>query len=250
MKCGCHSSRVVREKLNTNLLNDAAWHTHIMKIKIIFFFLLALFPQGSLAVDEPREGDPILGQAKAAAMACLVCHGLDDTSKYPSIPILAGQHPRYIVRQIKSFQYTSQGRTGLLSDRGNILMGHQVAALSDIDILDIAAFFGHQKCHTTVMPKLQSQAISPGISQLAVRCLACHGGAGGTGQYSLVPKLFGQNRLYLQNQLSAFYDGVLNISNPYSESQRHHRIMSRQNKYLTEEDIIGLATYFASIPCQ
>ncbi len=127
-------------------------------------------------------------------------------------------------------------------------MGHQVAALSNMDILDIAAFFGNQECRTTEIAS--SQAKSPRISGLAGRCLSCHGDMGGTGRYSLVPKLFGQNRLYLQNQLAVFYGGALGVLNPYSESERHHRIMSRQTKFLTEDEMIGLAGYFASVPCQ
>ncbi len=79
-------------------------------------------------------GDPEAGRAKAAA--CAGCHGADGNSKVPTFPILAGQHADYLLQALKDYK---SGK------RKNAIMQGQVAALSEEDMANLAAWFASQK---------------------------------------------------------------------------------------------------------
>ncbi len=78
-------------------------------------------------------GDPKAGQEKAAA--CAACHGADGNSQNPIYPIIAGQYRDYLVQALKDY------RSGA---RNNAIMKGFAAALSDDDILNLAAWFASQ----------------------------------------------------------------------------------------------------------
>ena len=50
------------------------------------------------AVPSFSAGDADAGQAKVAV--CSACHGADGNSATPSFPSLAGQHEKYIIKQL------------------------------------------------------------------------------------------------------------------------------------------------------
>lgn len=76
------------------------------------------------------EGDQKSGSLKARA--CQVCHGKNGRSANPAYPRLAGQHAKYIVKQLKAF------KDGLRKDP---VMNGMAATLNDQDMEDVAAFF-------------------------------------------------------------------------------------------------------------
>ncbi len=86
-------------------------------------------------------GDPKAGQEKAAA--CAACHGADGNSENPIYPILAGQYRDYLVQALKDY------RSGA---RNNAIMKGFAAALTDEDILNLAAWFSSQSS-ALVTPK-------------------------------------------------------------------------------------------------
>ena len=88
-------------------------------------FMLAASGQAAAA------GDPAAGKAKSAA--CAACHQADGNSVNPEWPKLAGQHAAYLEKQLHDFK---QG-----TERNNALMTGQVAALTDEDMANLAAFF-------------------------------------------------------------------------------------------------------------
>lgn len=79
-------------------------------------------------------GDAAAGKAKAAM--CTGCHGADGNSMVPTFPKLAGQHEAYLVDAMK--QYKSGARN-------NASMKPMVAALTDTDIANLAAYYASQK---------------------------------------------------------------------------------------------------------
>ncbi len=92
----------------------------------VFLFLLAL-----LAVASAQAaGSAAAGKDKARA--CQVCHGKGGVSSNPTYPILAGQHAKYLVKQLKAF------RSGTRKDP---IMNGIAAKMSDQDMEDVAAFF-------------------------------------------------------------------------------------------------------------
>ena len=76
------------------------------------------------------EGDIKAGSEKARA--CQVCHGKGGKSTNPTYPILAGQHAKYIIKQLKAF------KAGVRKDP---IMNGMAATLSEQDMEDVAAFF-------------------------------------------------------------------------------------------------------------
>jgi len=90
------------------------------------FLLLALLAAGSAQA----AGDTAAGKSKARA--CQICHGKGGVSTNPTYPILAGQHAKYLVKQLKAF------RSGTRKDP---IMNGMAASMSDQDMEDVAAFF-------------------------------------------------------------------------------------------------------------
>ena len=76
------------------------------------------------------QGDIKAGSEKARA--CQVCHGKGGKSTNPTYPILAGQHAKYIIKQLKAF------KSGVRKDP---IMNGMAATLSEQDMEDVAAFF-------------------------------------------------------------------------------------------------------------
>jgi len=206
------------------------------------FFLTAMI----LALANPvraGEGDAAAGKRKAAP--CLECHNAGDAIKYPSIPILAGQSRAYLAHQMYAFRRSGQGRgvSPTKEFRHHAIMDQLVIALTDREIADFATFFAAQACR-------DSRANMPARVPLIVnRCAACHNHEG-RGNYSRAPKLAGQNRLYLLNQLQAFFRSAGGVIDWTLEIDRHHRIMTRQMGMVSERDMGDIAAYYAALPCQ
>lgn len=75
-------------------------------------------------------GNAAAGKAKTAT--CVACHGPAGMSTVPMYPNLAGQHAQYLAKQIRAFKS---------GERKDPSMAPMVKALSDQDILDIAAYY-------------------------------------------------------------------------------------------------------------
>ncbi len=82
-------------------------------------------------------GDAAAGKAKAAV--CAACHGANGKAAIPTYPNLAGQNEAYLVSALKA--YKNKERAG---GQAAIMQG-QVAALSDADIANLAAYYASLK---------------------------------------------------------------------------------------------------------
>lgn len=102
-----------------------------MKTWIVLVGLLV--PLGLLHSAQ-AAGDIQAGKTKA--VACQVCHGQGGKSINPLYPVLAGQHARYIIKQLKAF------KSGTRKDP---IMNGMAAPLTVDDMEDIAAFFASNK---------------------------------------------------------------------------------------------------------
>ncbi len=76
------------------------------------------------------------GAGKEKSTVCASCHGVSGESVMPEYPILAGQHQDYLEHALKAY------RSG---ERSNPIMAAFVAALSDEDIADLAAYYAAQE---------------------------------------------------------------------------------------------------------
>jgi cytochrome c553 len=97
-------------------------------------FLFALVSVLFLASTPALAGDVEAGKAKSAI--CASCHGPTGISMSPLWPNLAGQKEQYLIKQIKAF------RDGTRQDP---MMAPMVAALTDTDIENLAAYYSSQK---------------------------------------------------------------------------------------------------------
>ncbi len=78
-------------------------------------------------------GDPEAGKSKSAA--CSICHGADGKAQIPFYPNLAGQNELYLLNALKA--YRNGERKGSYAS----MMTPNVAALSDQDLADLAAYY-------------------------------------------------------------------------------------------------------------
>jgi cytochrome c553 len=148
--------------------------------------------------------EPGLAQdAKTKAATCGACHGPDGNSVNPEWPSLAGQHPGYIVAQLKAF------KDGV---RKNANMNAMAAPLSDQDMQDLAGYFAGQ---TAKIASVDPQAAAEGAklyrggnAQTGVpACMACHGPNGAGNPGANYPALRGQHAKYTALQLNAYKTG-------------------------------------------
>jgi cytochrome c553 len=85
----------------------------------------------------PFQADPdraAVGKKKSAEVLCTMCH-LGEFSGQNEVPRVAGQHPEYVIRQLKD--YRSRTRT---NDAGT--MTAVARTLSDEDIENLAQYLG------------------------------------------------------------------------------------------------------------
>ena len=68
---------------------------------------------------------------------CVACHGADGISIVPDYPNLACQKEQYLMDSIKAYKN---------GDRNNPIMKPMVAALSDEDIANLAAYYATLGC--------------------------------------------------------------------------------------------------------
>lgn len=164
----------------------------------------ALFVAPALAAESKPAAKPDLAKGQATAATCMACHTADGTRGAPANPILQGQHPEYLAKQLHEFK---SGK------RKNAIMQGMAAPLSDDDIRNVAAFYaskeakpGAAKNKATVL--VGEKIWRGGIADRKIpACAGCHGPTG-TGIPAQYPKLSGQHADYTEAQLLAFRSGA------------------------------------------
>lgn len=197
------------------------------------FLAVAVFSSAALAAEtKPAfKADPAKGQQ--LSVACTACHTVDGSRGAPANPIIQGQHPEYIVKQLAEFK---------AGKRKNPIMQGMAAPLSEDDMKHIAAFYasksakpGFAKVKATLD---QGEKIWRGgiASKQVPACSGCHSpnGAGIPSQY---PRLAGQHSDYTEAQLLAFRAGTR------SNSAEMHTIAFKMN----DGEIKAVSDYVAGL---
>ena len=175
--------------------------------------------------------DPAVGEAKAAV--CLACHSADGSRGAPAYPILQGQHPEYLVKQLSEFK---EGK------RKDSVMSGMAAPLSADDMRNIAAFYAAKKAKAGSAKNAELVALGEkiyrgGIAKKSVpACAACHSpnGAGIPSQY---PRLAGQHADYTKSQLTRFRQG----------ERTNNAQMASIAANLSDKEIEALSDYIAGL---
>ncbi|WP_434357533.1 cytochrome c4 [Parasalinivibrio latis] len=157
------------------------------------------------------QGDVEAGKAKAAT--CAACHGADGNSALAQYPKIAGQHPRYLEKQLIEFKLgqSSGGKQG----RYDPVMSGMAAPLSEVDMADLSAYFASLEMSQGTTPEnsldVGKQLYLAGDAERGITaCVACHGPRGNGTPSSGFPKISGQHAEYTQIQLTKFRDGQRN----------------------------------------
>ncbi len=176
---------------------------------------------------------PDLAKGQTSALVCGACHTADGSRGSPANPILQGQHPEYLAKQLHEF------KAGV---RKNAIMQGMAGALSDDDIRNVTAFYaskvakpGFAKQKTLVA--LGEKIYRGGIADKAVpACAGCHGPAG-SGIPAQYPRLGGQHGDYVESQMNAFRSGLR------ANSAQMTAIASR----LSDTEIKAVSDYVAGL---
>jgi cytochrome c553 len=194
---------------------------------------LALFAASGHAAEAKPAFVADAAKGQAAAATCLACHTADGSRGAPANPIIQGQHPEYIVKQLQEFK---SGK------RKNAVMAGMVANLSEEDMKHIAAFYASKKAKPGFAKNKATVALGEriyrgGIMERQVpACSGCHSpnGAGIPSQY---PRLGGQHADYTEAQMIAFREGTR------GNSAQMATIAGRMN----DREIKAVADYIAGL---
>lgn len=166
--------------------------------------LLAALAVPALANEPAAAFKPDAKKGEAIAAVCVACHAADGSRGAPTFPILQGQHPEYLAKQLREFKSGA---------RNNAVMKGFASALSDEDMRHVAAFYAGKQAkpgfaRDKELVSLGEQIYRGGIAARKVpACSGCHSPSG-AGIPSQFPRLSGQHAEYTEAQLVAFRGGV------------------------------------------
>ena len=192
------------------------------------------------------SGDAEAGQAKAAV--CMGCHGADGNSLMAMYPKIAGQGEGYLIKQLQDFKSGA---------RPSAMMVGFVAALSEEDMSDLAAYFSSQTVSENTA-KADAETIELGRKiyvggkkdTQTTACIACHGPKGLGIPSAKFPALSAQHADYIASQLKAFRQYSINEQTGSDEVDRdndYEGMMRNVAKGLTTVEIEALAEYIAGL---
>jgi cytochrome c553 len=206
-----------------------------MKSHLVISSGLALL----LAVPSARPDDiDASSQAAAERVAvgtCATCHGPRGHSYSSKFPVLAGQHPEYLVAQLQAFKSQTRGDPDALG-----YMWGMAAPLDDAMMTALANYYGKQtpRAGPAGPPALLARGkeiYERGDSVQGVPpCTACHGPAAAGTETN--PRLAGQHVQYLIKQLNSFQSNMRNVA-----------VMHGVARGLQVADMEAVATYVQSL---
>jgi cytochrome c553 len=204
-----------------------------MKVTLALI-LAASLATPALAQDTKTATKPDLVRGEAISkQVCASCHANDGSRGAPTFPILQGQHPEYLVKQLTEFK---------AGKRNNPIMKGMASALSEQDMRNVAAFYATKQAKPGFATDKSLVADGEkiyrgGIMEKSVpACAGCHG-PDGAGIPAEFPRLAGQHEQYTVAQLHAFRDGSRANGGPMME------IAAR----LSDKEIQAVGDYIAGL---
>ncbi|QEY26798.1 c-type cytochrome [Neisseria zalophi] len=172
---------------------------------------------------------------------CAACHAADGNSGIAMYPKLAAQHEYYIFTQTKDI------KEGKRTTGASAAMAPMVAALSDQDIRNVAAFYSTQfpkegETNPKDNAELGTKIYRGGLAAKNIpACMSCHGpsGAGMPGGGTDIiayPRLGGQHKAYIVEQMKAYRSG-----------QRQNPIMVDIASRLSDDELDAVANFIQGL---
>lgn len=204
-------------------------------MKSPFHLLLAVWlalPAMAAESNTPAKPDLAKGQT-LSTQVCGACHTADGSRGSPANPIIAGQHPEYLAKQLSEFK---SGK------RSNAVMKGFASTLSETDMRDVSAFYASKQTKPGFAKDKELYALGQkiyrgGIADKQVpACAGCHSptGAGIPAQY---PRIGGQHADYTEAQLGGFRSGLR------ANSAQMAAIAAR----MSDREIKAVADYIAGL---
>lgn len=167
---------------------------------------------------------------------CTSCHGEQGISTNPQWPNLAGQHPRYLLKQLQDMHEPKL--------RNAPTMNALVNTLSPQEQEELAGYYAKMPRARGVTPvaflRRGEQLYRGGDSKKHITaCIACHGPTGGGSNQAGFPVLSGQHAAYTILQLTAFKKGT--------RTNDLNQIMQDISQRMSEEDIEAVAHYIEGL---
>jgi cytochrome c553 len=181
---------------------------------------------GAWADDAKRAEEIVQGK-------CFVCHGADGESSSPVFPRLAGQHARYVERQLADYK---AGR------RKSSAMQPMVEDLSAADFKALGVYFETRKPQAHKVEDADLAQVGRFVFLRGnpytgvAACSSCHGPTGGGTE--TLPRLAGQHAQYTENQLKAF-----NKRERSNDNAVMHAIASK----LSELELKAVSAYISGL---
>ncbi len=205
----------------------------------------AVLASGPALASDAKVVRGDIKKGETAAQMCISCHSADGSHGAPTFPDLQGQIPQYIVKQLVEFK---SGK------RQNAIMNGMAAALSDEQMLDIAAFYASKKSTGGAskdkdLVTLGEKIYRGGVADTKVpACSGCHGPAG-AGMPSQYPRLAGQHAEYITAQLNAFRAVGFSTAatNSATPPRNNNAQMVGVAARLSDKEIAALADYIAGL---
>lgn len=197
--------------------------------------LLAASAATASAADAPAAAakpDLAKGQATSTAV-CAACHTSDGSRGAPANPILQGQHPEYLVKQLSEFK---------ADKRPSPIMKGFASMLSEQDMKNVAAFYAAKQAKpgfakNKELVTLGEKIYRGGLADRSIAaCAGCHGPSG-SGMPSQYPRLAGQHAEYIEAQMVAFRSGA----------RANNQQMTDVASKMSDKEIKAVADYLAGL---
>lgn len=184
------------------------------------------------------EGDKVRGKQLHSEAMCASCHGADGLSPTRNFSHLAGQRAAYTYKML--IDYRDHRRNEGTGQADAMIAAMQ--GLTDQDFADLAVYYAGlplPPARDAVVPADAEKLARHGDpSRLITACASCHG-ANGEGGANESPALAGQVPDYFVRTMMAYRSGARN-NDVYD-------VMGIFARQLTEEEIDGLANYYAAL---
>ncbi len=203
-----------------------------------FFFLSGFGVILPCAADEMTVALEETVASQNTPEFCSTCHSAQsDASVDRSVPLLQGQYPDYLYKQLEHFAQSERG------PRNHPLMTSIAQSLNTEEKKHLSLYYGTQK-HINqktinddiLLEKGRRLYMGGDFEKHIPACAACHHPRGLGNQPASYPFLAHQNAEYLINQLQY-----------YRSKERIHPVMNLVAKALTDEQIQSVAYYIQGL---
>jgi cytochrome c553 len=166
---------------------------------------------------------------------CVACHARGENPAAPTFPTLSGQHPEYLIKQLKDYK---AGR------RLSPIMVPPLSTVTKRDIAVLADYFSRQPI-SPGRPGIDAALVERGRTIYqggnpatgVANCAGCHEATGsGSAKY---PRIAGQASAYIEQQLGDFRTGT--------RTNDRARVMRVISSRMTDDDMKAVAEYIATL---